>query len=118
MNQKAQPTTTDAFEKWILAAPIATQLAISNSIAYWLEMKKAHHPLLQMALDYLTVPSMCVCISPSGLLIDATFTATSTDVEHAFLHGELTVFKLHHSLTNKSTHFLFVLGSNSWFYFI
>jgi hypothetical protein len=58
MNQKAQPTTTDAFEEWISAAPIATQLATSDPIAYWLGMKKASHPLSQMALDYLTVPGM------------------------------------------------------------
>jgi hypothetical protein len=60
MNQKARPTTTNAYEEWISAAPIATQLATSDPIAYWLGMKKAGHPLLQMALDYLTVPSMFV----------------------------------------------------------
>ncbi|KAJ2920669.1 hypothetical protein H1R20_g16425, partial [Candolleomyces eurysporus] len=89
MNQKAQPTITNAFEEWILAAPIATQLATSDPIAYWLGMKKA----AQMALDYLTVP------------------ATSTDVERAFSRGGLTVSKLCHSLTDKSTHCSSVLGS-------
>jgi hypothetical protein len=45
------------------------------------------------------------------LLTDATFIATSTDVERAFSHGGLTVSKLHHSLTDKSTHCSSVLGS-------
>ena len=45
------------------------------------------------------------------MLTDATFTATFTDVERAFLHGGLTVSKLRHSLTDKSTCCSFVLGS-------
>jgi hypothetical protein len=37
--------------------------------------------------------------------------AASTDVEHAFSKGHLTVSRLHHSLYDKSTHAVTVLGS-------
>lgn len=39
------------------------------------------------------------------------FTATSTDVEHAFSRGGLTVSKMRHSLSDESTRAVTVLGS-------
>jgi hypothetical protein len=41
----------------------------------------------------------------------ASYTATSTDVERAFLHGGLTVSKMRHSLSDESTRAASVLGA-------
>ena len=77
-------------------------------ITYWSNAKSSGHPLAQMALDFLSVPGMSVCCS-SGL-VGLYISATSTDVERAFSQGGLTVSKLRHSLSDKSTLCFSVLG--------
>ncbi|KIM78749.1 hypothetical protein PILCRDRAFT_75126, partial [Piloderma croceum F 1598] len=66
---------------------------ITNGLQYWTTMAVSRHPLAPMVKNFLFIP------------------ATSTDVEHAFSCGGLTVSKMHHSLSDQSTHAASVLGA-------
>ncbi|KAJ3558298.1 hypothetical protein NM688_g1007 [Phlebia brevispora] len=63
-----------------------------NLIAYWMAIIR-HHPLVQMALDFLSAP------------------AASVDVERTFSRGGLTISKCHHGLSDESICSATVLGS-------
>ncbi|PIL30809.1 hypothetical protein GSI_06977 [Ganoderma sinense ZZ0214-1] len=82
----------DALEAYLEAPPLTM---VKDPIKYWkLRAQMESNPALaRMALDFLSVP------------------ATSTDIEHAFSHGCLTMSQLRYVLGNKSMHASTLLGS-------
>ncbi|KDR74458.1 hypothetical protein GALMADRAFT_29018, partial [Galerina marginata CBS 339.88] len=82
-------TPIDALDKWLNSPIVNTP---QDPISYWVGMETARHPLALMTLDFLSI------------------SASSTDVEQSFSKGRLTVTKLCHSLSDKSTCALTVLG--------
>lgn len=98
----------DALEEWLSSPPIPL---CADPILYWTGMQAAGHPLAAMALDYLSVPGMHIFWSLKRAHFDVMPLARSTDVEREFLRGGLTVSKLCHLLSNKSTWCATVLGS-------
>jgi hypothetical protein len=80
----------DPITDWLSTPPILT---ITDPIKFWTRMEGCGHPLVWMALDFLSAP------------------ASSTDVERAFSHGGLTVSKQRHCLSDDMVRMATVLGS-------
>ena len=74
-------------------------------------MVQTKHPLAPMGLDFLAAPGRSFYFYPGIALTHYIILATSTDVEHAFSRGGLTVSKMHHSLSDESTRAATVLSS-------
>lgn len=50
-----ETNAVNLLEEWISSAPIPTAM---NLISWWTAMSSAKHPLVQMALDYLSIPGV------------------------------------------------------------
>jgi hypothetical protein len=84
------PGSADPITDWLSTPAITT---VTDPLEFWAKMEVGGHPLARMALDFMSAP------------------AASTDVEHAFSHGGLTVSKMRHSLSDQSVRMATVLGS-------
>jgi len=82
---------------------------VKDVLLWWVEMCAVYPHLSQMAWNYLSIPSMSICMPvchrPHFLL------ATSTDVEHVFSKGQLVLLHIHNWLSVASTHALMCLGA-------
>jgi hypothetical protein len=89
----AHCTDSDVLDAYLTDPPITS---VTNPLAYWHSLISSQNifaPLARMSLDYLSIP------------------VASTDVEHAFSQGRLTVSHLQHSLSDESTCAATVLSS-------
>lgn len=102
-------STGDAVDEWLNTPPISN---ITNGLQYWAAMAASGHPLAPMAKNFLSIPGMLFSPQIYRLYIMLNMlAATSTDVEHAFSRGGLTVSKMRHSLSDESTCAASVLGA-------
>ena len=92
-------------------AAVTVDNAQSNELTWWSAMIQTKHPLARMALDFLSTPGKAFLFYLVIALICNFILATSTDVECSFLQGGLTVSKMRHSLSDKSTRAATVLSS-------
>lgn len=95
-------TTVDPLDDWISSAIIITMVDV---ITWWTGMEATGHPLARMALDFVFYSWYAhsyylICHVCSQISVPS---ATSTDIEHRFSRGGLTVSKMCHSLSDKST---------------
>src|SRR5882724_7576650 len=74
-------------------------------------MDQIKHLLEPIASDFFSTPGKNLIFSHYNDSDHHTILATSTDVEWAFLHGGLTVFKMCHTLSDESTRAAIVLSS-------
>lgn len=101
-------TIGDPIDKW-LNTPLIPN--ISNSLQYWTAMAASGQPLAPMATNFLSIPGKQKIYTYSSHLLNTLYAATSTNVEHAFSRGGLTVSKMRHSLSDESIHTASVLGA-------
>jgi hypothetical protein len=106
----------------LAAAPVASKLKdeleqylerpvedVKDPLAWWSKNRVLYPRLSQMALDYLSIPGMCIMTSP---IVDlATPTATSVDVERVFSKGRLVLSHVRNGLSVQSTRALMCLGT-------
>ena len=82
---------------------------VKDVLLWWVEMCAVYPHLSQMAQNYLSIPSMSICMPvchrPHFLL------ATPTNIEHVFSKGWLILLHIHNQLSITSTCTLMCLGA-------
>ena len=90
---------------WLSSSPVAG----ADGLQWWAAMPT--HPLHRMAMNFLSIPGVFFKYYAILTAVWLFCVATSTDVERAFSRGGLTVSKMRHSLSDKSTQAAAVIGS-------
>jgi hypothetical protein len=85
---------------------------VADPIQWWYEKRKTYPRLHQMAIDYLTIPGVCLAIRVFIFTHGwQPYIATSVDVERLFSRGRLILSHTRSRLSVLSTRALLCLGS-------
>jgi len=84
------------------------EVGVKDGLVWWFEWKHIYPRLYWMAMDYLSIPELLLCLRMDLLMKN--MTATSVDVEQTFSQGCLILLHVRSCLSVQSMRVLLCLG--------